>query len=183
MASGVFETKMTIRNVIDQLDEQLKQSPEESQFYGPVKTFPEAIPAADRARLTAATQTAIADQIYPAMTRLRDFLKNEYLPLARDQVGLSAMKGGAVLYDKMVKDTTTLPLTAAQVHDIGLKEVARITREMEKVKTEVGFNGTLPEFFHHLRTDPKFKMPTREELTQGYYDIGKKVDAKLGDYF
>ena len=178
MAAGVFETKMTIRNVIDQLDEQLKQSPEESQFYGPIKTFPDTIGAEDRARLTAATRTAIVDQIYPAMTRLRDFLKNEYLPLARDQVGLSAMKGGAVLYDKMVKDTTTLPLTAAQVHDIGLKEVARITGEMEKVKAEVGFKGTLQEFFHHLRTDPKFKMPTREALTQGYYDIGKKVDAK-----
>ena len=54
---------------------------------------------------------------------------------------------------------------------------------MEKVKAEVGFKGTLQEFFHHLRTDPKYKMPTREALTQGYYDIGKKVDAKLGDYF
>ena len=183
MASGVFETKMTIRNVIDQLDAQLKQTPEESQFYAPVKKFPDGVSAADQARLTAATRAMIADQIYPAMTRLRDFLKNEYLPLARDQVGLSAMKGGAVLYDKMVRDSTTLPLTAAQVHDIGLKEVARITGEMEKVKKEVGFKGTLPQFFEHLRTDPKFKMPTREALTQGYYDIGKKVDAKLGDYF
>ena len=183
MASGVFETKMTIRNVIDQLDAQLKQSPEESQFYAPAKKFPDGIGAADQARLTAATRAMIADQIYPAMTRLRDFLKNEYLPLARDQVGLSSMKGGAVLSDKMVRDSTALPLTAAQVHDIGLKEVARIKGEMEKVKAEVGFKGTLPQFFDHLRTDPKFKMPTREALTQGYYDIGKKVDAKLGDYF
>ena len=53
---------------------------------------------------------------------------------------------------------------------------------MEKVKSEVGFKGTLPQFFAHLRTDPKYKMPTREALTQGYYDIGKKVDAKLSDY-
>jgi uncharacterized protein (DUF885 family) len=183
MASGVFETKLTIRNVIDQLNEQLKQTPEESQFYAPVKNFPDAVGAADRARLTAATRAAITDQIYPAMTRLRDFLQNEYLPLARDQVGLSSMKGGGALYDKMVRDTTTLPLTAAEVHQIGLKEVARITGEMEKVKTEVGFKGTLPEFFEHLRTDPKFKMPTREALTQGYYDIGKKVEAKLPQYF
>ena len=183
MASGVFETKMTIRNVIDQLNEQLKQKPEESQFYAPVKKFPDGISAADQARLTAATSAAISDQIYPAMTRLRDFLQTEYLPLARDQVGLSSMKGGAVLYDKMVRDSTTLPLTAAQVHDIGLKEVARITGEMEKVKKEVGFKGTLQQFFEHLRTDPKFKMPTREALTQGYFDIGKKVDAKLPQYF
>ena len=107
-----------------------------------MKAFPDSISAADRARLTAATRAAIVDQIYPAMTRVRDFLQNEYLPLARDQVGLSSMKGGAVLYDKMVRDSTTLPLTAAQVHDIGLKEVARITGEIDKVKTEVGFDGT-----------------------------------------
>ena len=144
MASGVFETKMTIRNVIDQLDAQLKQKPEESQLYAPVKKFPDSIGAADQARLTAATRAAIVDQVYPAMTRVRDFLKNEYLPLARDQVGLSQMKGGAVLYEKMVRDTTTLPLTADEVHQLGLKEVARITGEMEKVKTEVGFKGTLP---------------------------------------
>jgi uncharacterized protein (DUF885 family) len=183
MKSGVFETKLTIRNVIDQLNEQLKQKPEDSQLYMPVKKFPEGISAADQARLTAATRAAIADQIYPAMTRLRDFLQNEYLPVARDQVGLSSMKGGAALYDKMVRDSTTLPLTAAQVHELGLKEVARITGEMEKVKTEVGFKGTLPEFFEYLRTDPKFKMPSREALTQGYYDIGKKVVAKLPEYF
>ncbi|HXG80208.1 MAG TPA: DUF885 domain-containing protein [Sphingomicrobium sp.] len=183
MQSGVFETKLTIRNVIDQLDAQLKQRPEESQFYAPVKAFPASIGEADRARLTAATRAAIADQIYPAMTRLRDFLKNEYLPLARDQVGLSSMKGGAALYDKMVRDSTTLPLTAAQVHDIGLKEVARIRGEMEKVKAEVGFKGTLKEFFDYLRTDPKFKMASREALTQAYYDIGRKVDAKLPEYF
>ena len=183
MKSGVFETKLTIRNVIEQLSDQLKQKPEDSQLYGPLKSFPDSISAADRARLTAATRAAIVDQVYPAMTRVRDFLQSEYLPLARDQVGLSAMKGGAVLYDKMVRDSTTLPLTAAQVHDIGLKEVARITGEMDKVKAEVGFNGTRAQFFEHLRTDPKFKMPSREALTQGYYDIGKKVDAKLGDYF
>jgi uncharacterized protein (DUF885 family) len=183
MKSGVFETKMTIRNVIDQLNDQLKQKPEDSQYFAPIKAFPDSVGEADRARLTAATRAMISDQIYPAMTKLRDFLQNEYLPLARDQVGLSAMKGGAVLYDKMVRDSTTLPLTAVQVHDIGLKEVARIKGEMEKVKQEVGFQGTLQQFFEHLRTDPKFKMPTREALTQGYYDIGKKVDAKLGDYF
>ena len=183
MKSGVFETQLTIRNVIDQLNGQLKQAPEASQLYAPVKNFPDSVSAADRARVTAATSAVIAQQIYPAMTRVRDFLQNEYLPLARDQVGMSSMKGGTVLYDKMVRDSTTLPLSAVQVHDIGLKEVARITGEMDKVRQEVGFKGSRLQFFEHLRTDPKFKLPTREALTQGYYDIGKKVDAKLSEYF
>ena len=183
MASGVFETKLTIRNVIAQLDEQLKQKPEDSMLYAPVKAFPAAVPEADRPRLAAATRAVIADRIYPTMTKLRDFLKTEYLPLARDQVGLSAMKGGPALYEKLIRDTTTVSMTADQIHNLGLSEVTRITAEMEKVKTEVGFKGSLAKFFDYLRNDPKFKMKSREALTQGYYDIGKKVDAKLPEYF
>jgi uncharacterized protein (DUF885 family) len=183
MASGVVDTKLTIRNVIQQLDEQLKQKPEDSQFAAPLKAFPASISAADQARIRTETLAMVKDQIYPAMTRLRDFLKNEYLPRAREQVGLSAMKGGDVLYAKLLRDTTTLPLTADEIHNLGLSEVARITTEMEKVKQEVGFKGTLQQFFEYIRTDPKFKMTSREALTQGYYDIGKKVDALLPQYF
>ncbi len=183
MATGIFDTKLTIRNVVAQLDEQLKQKPEDSMFYAPVKAFPAEVPQADRPRLAAATRAVIVDRIYPAMTRLRDFLRTEYLPRARDQVGLSAMKGGAAVYEKLIRDTTTVSMSADEIHNLGLSEVARITAEMEKVKTEVGFKGSLPKFFDYLRNDPKFKMKTREALTQGYYEIGKKVDAKLPQYF
>jgi len=181
--SGVVETKMTVRNMIEQLDTQLAQKPEDSPYFGPVKQFPDGIGAADRARLTTAYRAAIADELYPALTRLRDFLKNEYLQNARDGYGLMYMKGGDKLYRYLVQSTTTLPLTPEEIHETGLKEVARITGEMEKVRQEVGFKGTLPQFFEYLRTDPKFKKPTREALTQGYYDIGKAVDAKLPAYF
>jgi len=181
--SGVVETKMTVRNMIEQLDTQLAQKPEDSPYFGPVKQFPDSIGAADRARLTAAYRAAIADELDPALFRLRDFLKNEYLQNARDGYGLMYMKGGDKLYRYLVQSTTTLPLTPEEIHETGLKEVARITGEMEKVRKEVGFKGTLPQFFDYLRTDPKFKKPTREALTQGYYDIGKAVDAKLPVYF
>ena len=183
MASGVFDTKLTIRNVIDQLDEQLKQKPEDSMFYAPIKAYPVAVTEADRPRLAAGTKAVIADRIYPAMTKLRDFLKTEYLPLARDQVGLSAMKGGPVVYEKLIRDTTTVAMSADAIHQLGLSEVARITTEMEKVKSELGFKGNLAKFFDYLRNDPKFKPKSREALTQGYYDIGKQVDAKLPQYF
>ncbi|MEO8618227.1 MAG: DUF885 domain-containing protein [Sphingomicrobium sp.] len=183
MGSGVYDTKLTIGNVIAQLDDQLKQKPEDSQFYGPVKQFPADISAAEQTRLRAETRAMIADQIYPAMTRLRNFLKNEYYPKARDQVGLSSMKGGAALYEKMIRDTTTLSMSADEIHNLGLSEVARITGEMEKVKQEMGFKGSLAQFFDYLRNDPKFKMKSRDALTQGYYAIGKAVDAKLPEYF
>lgn len=183
MTSGVVETKLTIRNVIAQLDTQLKQPVEDSPYFGPTKVFPASFSDADKARLTAQYRTAINDEIYPAYRRLRDFLATEYLPVAREQVGLGGMKGGELLYAQLIEGTTTLPLKAEDIHQLGLSEVARILTEMEKVKAEVGFAGTLPQFFDHLRSDPKFKLATRDALTQGYYAIGKKVDAQIGGYF
>jgi uncharacterized protein (DUF885 family) len=183
MASGVFETKMTITNVVDQLNTQLAQKTEESPYYGPVLKFPEGFSDADKARLTAEYRDIIENGLYPANARLRDFLRDSYLPLAREQVGLSAMKGGEGLYQYMIEQTTTLPLKADEVHNLGLSEVARITSGMEAIRKEVGFKGTLSEFFEHLRSDPKFKLGSRDALTQGYYDIGKIVDAKISTQF
>ena len=183
MASGVFETKMTISNVIDQLNTQLAQKTEESPYYGPVLKFPADFSDADKARLTAEYRDIIVNGLYPANARLRDFLRDSYLPLAREQVGLSAMKGGEGLYQYLIEQTTTLALKADDIHNLGLSEVARIKSGMETIKNEVGFKGTLPEFFEHLRSDPKFKMSSRDALTQGYYDIGKKVDATISTQF
>jgi uncharacterized protein (DUF885 family) len=183
MASGVFETKMTISNVVDQLNTQLAQKTEESPYYGPVLKFPADFSDADKARLTSEYRDIIVNGLYPANARLRDFLRDSYLPLAREQVGLSAMKGGEGLYQYLIEQTTTLPLKANDIHNLGLSEVARIKSGMETIKNEVGFKGTLPEFFEHLRSDPKFKMASRDALTQGYYDIGKKVDATISTQF
>jgi uncharacterized protein (DUF885 family) len=183
MKSGVVETKMTIRNVIDQLDTQLKQSVDESPYFGPTKMFPADLSDADKARLTSEYRAVVEKDIYPAYTRLRDFLKNEYLPVAREGSGLLYMKGGKKLYDYQIESTTTLPMKADAIHKLGLSEVARIKGGMEAIRTEVGFKGTLAEFFEHLRTDPKFKPTSREGLTQGYYDLGKKVDGVIGTQF
>jgi uncharacterized protein (DUF885 family) len=183
MATGVFETKMTITNVVDQLNTQLAQKTEESPYYGPVLKFPDGFSDADKARLTAEYRDIIENGLYPANARLRDFLRDSYLPLAREQVGLSAMKGGEGLYQYMIEQTTTLPLKADDVHNLGLSEVARITSGMETIRKEVGFKGTLPQFFEHLRSDPKFKLASRDALTQGYYDIGKIVDGQISTQF
>jgi uncharacterized protein (DUF885 family) len=182
-ASGVVETKLTVRNMIEQLDNQLKQKPEESPYYRPVTRFPDGISAADQERLKTEYRAAITDELYPALTRLRDFLKNEYLGHARAGDGLVYMKGGDKLYAYELESTTTLPLTAEQIHQTGLSEVARITKEMEKVKQEVGFKGDLHAFFDYMRTAKKFQPKSREALTQGFYDIQKEVEPKLPEYF
>ena len=182
-AAGVVETKMTVRNMIEQLDSQLKMKPKDSPYFGPAKNFPEGIGAADRERLAAALRTAITDEIYPALTRLRGYLKNDYLALAREGYGLMYMKGGDHLYRYQIQSTTTLPMTPEEIHEIGVEEVARIRGEFEKVRQEVGFEGSLHQFFEHLRTAKQFQPKSREALTQAYYDIGKIVDAKIPEYF
>ncbi len=182
MESGVVETKLTIGNVIAQLDTQLAIPIEESQFMGPVGMFPEDFSDADKARLTAAYE-AKTRELYAAHERLRNFLRDEYLAVAREEVGLSQMKGGAALYAQMIESTTTLPLDADTIHELGLSEVARIKGDLETLKAEVGFEGSLNEFFDYVRTDPQFKPESREALTQSYYDIGEEVDEKIGDYF
>ncbi|MFZ1742088.1 MAG: DUF885 domain-containing protein [Pontixanthobacter sp.] len=182
MKSGVLETKLTIERVISQLDTQLAIPIEESQFWGPITMFPDDFSDEDKARLTAEYRTA-TEALYASTERMRDFLRDEYLPVARDSVGLSQMKGGAALYAQMIENTTTLPLTADYLHNLGLSEVARIKDGLEKIKREGGFKDTLTEFFDYVRTDKKFKPKSREALTQSYYDIGKRVDAKIGDLF
>jgi uncharacterized protein (DUF885 family) len=183
MATGVFETRLTTKNVIDQLDLLIAQKVEESPFYGPIRKFPATFSEADKTRLTAAYRASIEKEIYPVHRRVRDFLRNDYLPRAREGAGLVHMKGGSKVYQRLIESTTTLPLTAQEIHDTGLREVARIKGEMEAVKTRTGFKGTLPQFFEYLRTDPKFAPRTRDALREGYEAIARRVDARIGEQF
>lgn len=182
MESGVVETQMTIGNVIDQLDTQLGTSIEESSFYRPALNFPDDISEEDQARLTSAYQEG-TQALYDANTRMRDFLRDEYLAVAREGNGLVHMQGGEILYAELVRNSTTLDLTPQYIHDLGLAEVARIKHGMETVRDEVGFEGTLPEFFEFIRTDDQFKPESREWITQRYYEIGAMVDERIADYF
>ena len=183
MKDGIVQPKLVVNNMIGQFDNLIKEGVEGSTFYGPVKTFPAGIAAADQASLRAAYAAQIRDVIIPAEQRMRDFLATTYLPAARDTVGLSAMPGGAKLYTYLIEQNTTLPLSADDVHNLGLSEVARITREMETQKQAVGFKGTLAEFFTFLRTDPRFQPKSAEELKNGYYAIEKRVYARIPEQF
>jgi uncharacterized protein (DUF885 family) len=182
-AEGVVDTKLTVRNMIEQLDNQLKLKPEDSPYWGPIKAFPKDMPAADRARLTEAFRTSISTVIYPALQRLHDFLAKDYLAHARDGVGLMYMKGGDRLYGYLLQSTTTLPMTPDEIHKLGLSEVARITKDFEKVRAEVGFKGTLQQFFDFMRTSPKFQPKTREQLGKDFYRLKTEVEAKVPQYF
>jgi len=182
METGVLETRLTIDRVIKQFDTQLAIPIKESQYWGPVTMFPDSFSEQDKARLTKEYMAA-TKQIYASTERMRDFLRDEYLPVARDSIGLSQMKGGEKLYRHLIEKTTTLPLSADYLHDLGMQEVKRIKADMVEIMEEVNFEGTLNEFFDHVRTDPQFKPESREALTEAYYRIGREVDQKIDDYF
>jgi len=183
MKTGVVQPKLIVRNMIEQFDLQIAQGIEGSTFYGPVKKFPDGISPADQARLKAAYAAAIRDKILPADKRMRDFLANEYLPVAREGVGLSQMKGGDKLYAYLIEQNTTLPLSADEVHKLGLSEVSRIKGEMEKVKVQTGFKGSLREFFDYVRDAKQFQYASKEEMRQAFLTIGKTVDQHVRSQF
>lgn len=182
MESGVLETKLTIDRVIKQLDKQLSIPMKESQFWGPITMMPGSFSDEEKSRLTKEYEEA-TKAIYASTERMRNFLRDEYLPVARESIGLSDMKGGDKLYQMLIESTTTLPLTADYLHELGLSEVKRIKDGMLEIMDEVGFDGTLNEFFDYVRTDAQFKPESREALTQDYYRIGREVDEKIDDYF
>jgi uncharacterized protein (DUF885 family) len=183
LASGVVASRLTTRNMIAQIDALLAHEVSDSPFYGPVRAFPRAIPTAARKRLTAAYRSAIGREVYPAYRKLRRFLADEYLPAARADVGLSAMKGGAALYRHYVRERTTVDIAPEAIHALGLAEVARIRGEMERVKAQMGFAGPLKAFFEDIRTNPKYHPRTREELSNGFTAVGRKVDAQIPRFF
>ena len=183
LKAGIVQPRLTVVNMIEQFDNLIAEGVEGSTFYAPATMMPASVPAAEQARLKAAYAAQVRDVIIPAHRKIRDFLKTEYLPHVRDTVGLSAVPGGAALYAYRIEASTTLPMTAAEVHALGLKEVARIRGEMEKQQARVGYKGTLRQFFDYLRTDPKFAPKSADAVRAGYDAIGKRVDARVREQF
>jgi uncharacterized protein (DUF885 family) len=183
IAKGVVPPKVLMERTLPQLDAIAVAKPEDSVFWGPIKGFPEAVPAADRERLTAAYRAAIGAKLLPAYRRLHDFVRDEYLPKGRDSYGMQGLPDGEAWYAYNVREITTTDYTPAQIHAIGLAEVERIHGEMRKVMKEVGFEGSLQEFFKYAKNDPKFIWDSREALVAGYLDIKRRVDPQLPTLF
>lgn len=183
IAKGYTLPRVLGERVLPQLQAHVVAKPEDSLYFGPVRDMPADFSAADRERLTAAYRAAIETKVVPSYRRLHDFMRDEYLPKSRTSVGLDALPDGKAWYEYNVRDVTTTDYTPAQIHEIGLSEVARIRGEMKGVMEKVGFKGALDEFFVFLNTDPQFVHPSREALVQGYVDIKNRVNPELPRLF
>ena len=184
MRAGMVLPRPLVEQMIPQLEAFVVADPTKSMFYGPLATFPAAVPQADRPALVAAYEQAIRQELVPSYQKLSRFLKDEYLPRARASSGINAVPGGAQLYAYAVRNWTTTTLPADQIYQTGLREVARIRTEMEQVKKQVGFSGDLNAFFEFMRTDPQFKpFKTPEEVLAVYNGILARITPHLPKLF
>ena len=183
LKAGNVPPRVLMDRVPGQIAAQVVADPEQSPFYRPFKTMPASIPAAERDALRAEARQVVADRIVPAYRRFQAYFNDQYLPKTRADIAASALPDGKAYYDFLAGYYTTTSLTADEIHAIGLKEVARIRGEMEKIKAEVGFQGSMAEFFTFLRTDPRFFEKTPEALLQRYRATAKRIDPELVKVF
>jgi len=145
--------------------------------------MPSTVPAADAIKLRAAAKKAISGKVIPAYAKLLSFYRNDYVPKARTTLAAEAMPDGKAFYRQQIIEYTTLDLDPEAIHQIGLKEVARIDAEMQTTMKATGFDGDFPAFQKFLRSDPQFYAKTPDELLMRASWIAKRVDGKLSQYF
>ncbi len=183
VSQGITQPRPIAVKILPQLMTQVVEDPEKSVFYMPIKNMPPSFAEADRQRLDRAYRAAITTKLVPAYRTLHDYIRDDYLPNARTSIAWSDLPNGQAWYNYLVRTSTTTDLDANQIHQIGLDEVARIRGEMEAVKLEVGFQGSLAEWFEHLKTDSKYYFSSEEEVLAAYRALQTRVDAKIAELF
>ncbi len=183
LGRGVVQPRVLMEKALPQLAAHVTDDPQQSLFHRPIDRMPDGFGEADRRRLGDAYEAAIRDTVVPAYARLHAFVRDEYLPRARSTVGLDALPDGKAWYAHRVRTITTTDLTPGGIHDIGLREVARIHGEMERIRVAVGFEGDLHAFFDWLETDPRFYFDDPEELLNGYREMKARINGLVPRLF
>lgn len=179
----IVQPRIVMQRVPAQIRRQIVDDPTTSLFYKPFKSFPASIPAPEQQRLRTAASEAITQHIVPAYRKFLAFFEGDYLPQCFENVGAWQLPQGESYYAYCAKQFTTTELTPDEIHEIGLQEVARIRAEMERVKRTVGFEGSLLEFFEHLRTSEQFYYRDPQDLLRAYQAFCKQVDPQLPRFF
>ena len=186
MKQNVVLPKKLVVKMIPQMhsEEIITEDFDKNIFYGPIKKMPKNFSAKDKEKYKILYQEAISSKIIPAYQKMGDFLEKEYLPKARNTDGINALPNGKNIYEYYAKSWTTTNKTPEEINKIGLQQVAMLRAEMEKVKTQLGFKGSLEEFLLSLKTDKK-AMPykTPEEVIAAFNGILKKIEPKLPSMF
>lgn len=180
---GHVQPRRTADLIIGQLDAQAAPSAADSPLLGAFREFPASIPEARREALLDRAEDAYVQAFQPAWRRLRDFLSAEYVPAARNSPAVSALADGEDIYRYFIGFHTTLPLTAAEIHEIGKREVERIDRAMQAIVHEAGFDGTSAEYEQHLLSAPEYLFKDKEAMLAYHRDLAMRVAPGLPGLF
>ena len=175
--------KVVLGRIPAQIDHQIVSDPKKSPFYKPFMQFASSIAEADRSRLALTAADVIESDVVPGFRRLKEFLVDDYLPASPDQVGFWQLTDGEEMYRFAVRLHTTTSMTPEEIHEIGLREVARIRSEMQSIIDGLGYKGSLEEFAQFLRSDPEFYYKTPEELLLAYRALTRRIDPLLVKIF
>ena len=183
MKAGVVQPRALMEKVLPQLDAIIRPAAEDTLFWAPVRNMPESFSAADRQRISADYKRLIDNRILPSYRALRGFIATEYLPATRATDGMSALPNGAAWYAFNVRQSTTSDLTPAQIHQIGLDEVARIHAQIEAVMKQVKFRGSMQKFFKFMQNDKRFAFANEEAMLSYYRGLEARIDANVPKLF
>ena len=178
-----IQPKLTAEREVDQLNVEMEPDPLKSPLLAAFTKFPESISADEQKSLRAEAIDAYTQSFLPAWRKLRDYVSSTYLPAARDTLGLSATPGGKEMYAFLVRQETTTNYTPEQIHEIGLKEVARIQSEMAKIRQQLNFTGTPEQFSDQVLNAPRFMFHSEAEILMHGRDIAKRIDPELPHLF
>ena len=184
MDKGWTLPKSLIKKVLPQLETMTTTDLDQHLFYSPIRKFPDSFSAEDKEKLSARYADKVLNKIVPTYQELHNFMAAEYSDAARTSSGISAVEGGKNYYAHAIKKYTTTEMSAEEIHQLGLDEVARIGNEMNKIKEQVGFTGDLKHFFDHVR-NRKELMPFRDpqEVIDNFYAIRDKMMPQVNKLF
>jgi len=182
MRDRLMPPKFLLEKVVDQAGRIAAQEPEKTPFMQPLEAFPEAVPEAERARIRAEVVDAIRTAILPTYKKFSAFVRDEYAPRGRKDVGMWALPDGAKRYAVRVRQSTTTALSADEIHQIGLREVARIEGEMLAIAKSLGF-ADLKSFRASLDKNPDIRAKSREQILELYRQYIDQMYAKLPQLF
>jgi len=184
MEKGYVLPKSLIEKVIPQLAAMTGLEVSSHLFYNPIKNLPDGLTQEEKMELTAAYERMIGDKIIPAYQKLHDFMAGPYYEAGRETSGYASFPDGEAYYKHAIQVYTTTDMSANEIHQLGLKEVARIRGEMKKVMEEVGFKGTLLEFFEHVRSSKEL-MPfdSPEQVIENFNVMYEKMKPYVDQLF
>ncbi|MBY5990851.1 DUF885 domain-containing protein [Ferrimonas balearica] len=181
--STVVLPRILVQRILPQLETQLNTPLAQSPFYGPLKQLPEGLSETEAAALSKRYQQALSDTLLPALERLHSYFRDTYLPKSRGTHGWAGLPNGKAWYQHLANKHTTTTMPVAEIHELGLSEVARILEEMDGVRERVGFDGDLAAFFEHLGSDDQFFFTDKQGLIDGYMGLKDDINAVLPQYF